>query len=224
MDIYDIKIGDKHIRIVGTGHVIKQSIKTIEKAIEEFNPEVICVELDMFRVINMRKKRKPSIKQAVSGRNKLQNIIYFLLFSLQKRAGKTMGMKPGADMMYAINEARRRGIPIFLIDRDIRETMEDMMKSMSFLEKMRLIKAIFLGFFEMGDKEAISTVVDQKEEIMREFKKEFPSLYYVLVTKRNRYIAENILSLPNKRIMVVIGAGHVPGVIRNIQSRKRKFT
>ena len=53
-----------------------------------------------------------------------------------------MGVKPGSEMISAIEEARNIGAEVALIDRDIEVTLQRFWGKMKFLEKIRMIGSL----------------------------------------------------------------------------------
>jgi len=68
----------------------------------------------------------------------------------------------------------------------------------------------------MGDKQALDSLISQKDELMLEFKRELPHLYRALVTERDSYMAGAISQLPFSRILVVVGAAHLNGIKKEL--------
>jgi len=56
---------------------------------------------------------------------------------------------------------------------------------------------------------------DVLEAILAEVGKEIPALRTILIDERDEYLAEKIRTAPGKKIVAVVGAGHVPGIKRN---------
>lgn len=56
---------------------------------------------------------------------------------------------------------------------------------------------------------------------MKEMGKQFPSIKKVLVDERDAYITEMIKHSPGKKIVAVVGAGHVEGIIKRLHSNKK---
>jgi len=204
------KSKDKEISIVGTGHVLRKSLQAVKSETQEFKPDVVALELDMPRFLALRKRKRPKPK----------GIVERLLFELQKEASKTTGVKAGAEMLAAAREARKHNIPVVLIDRDIRITLKRALHNMSFSEKLKLLVGMIGGIFEVRDKAKLDSLIGQKDELMEEFKKELPSFYKALVTERDVYMARAIASLPQSRVMVVVGAGHLNGLKKRLEYRK----
>ena len=199
----------KEITIVGTGHVMRKSVATVRAEIARFKPEAVALELDMGRFIALGRRvhKKP------------RGIVPLLLSVLQKKAARTTGIRAGSEMMAAAREARKHNIPVVLIDRDIRITLRNGLRSMTLREKARLVWGLVAGFFEVGNKHALDSLISQKETLMLEFKRELPHLYKALVTERDAYMAEGISQLPYSRILVVCGAAHLNGIRKRLEYR-----
>ncbi|MCK4327210.1 MAG: TraB/GumN family protein [Candidatus Diapherotrites archaeon] len=204
------KTKDKAISIVGTGHVLRKSLQAVKSEIQDFAPDAVALELDLGRFLALTQRTRPRPK----------GFVEVLLFELQKQAGKTTGVKPGAEMVAAAREARKHGIPVVLVDRDIRVTLKRALRNMTLSEKVKLLTGIIGGFFEVRDKARLNTLIDQKDELMVEFKRELPSVYKALVTERDAYMAKAISSLPYSKVLAVVGAGHIAGIRKRLEYRK----
>lgn len=129
-------------------------------------------------------------------------------------------------MLEAINVAKRKKIKLYLVDRDINDTMNDMINSMSLLEKIKLFDQLFSTIF--GDEKISSEEIEKMKNpqnidlLIKELSKATPNIKRVLVDKRNDYISEKIHEIKEKKILVFLGAGHVNGVKKNLFSKKTK--
>jgi pheromone shutdown-related protein TraB len=56
---------------------------------------------------------------------------------------------------------------------------------------------------------------------MKELGKQFPSIKKVLVDERDSFIAEMIKHSPGKKIVAVVGAGHLEGIIDSLEKNKK---
>ncbi|RLG69009.1 MAG: TraB family protein [Methanobacteriota archaeon] len=197
--------------LVGTGHVMRSSAKAARQAIRDYDPDIVAVELDMTRFRALGKRVKPSLGKALKSKNKAEGLGYLALHSFQQKAGKAMNMSPGRDLLAAVDEAKKQRVPVYLIDRDIRVTMRRLTRQLTLRDKLNLVKSLVLGLFGLS-KEDISEVMENKDSLMHEFKKELPTMYRVLVTERDKYMASMLLSAPPGRVVVVVGAGHLDGI------------
>ena len=223
----------KNLVFLGTSHIAKQSLDEVKKYIQEEKPEVIALELD--------KRRLPALMSKSQGKIDLRNIkrIGFkgFLFSLfgawaEKKLGKLVGVSPGAEMLQAIKIAKKQGIKIAMIDQDIEITLQRLSSSITWKEKMNfladLLKAIFVrkGEIEFD----LTTVPDKKiiKKLTNQLKERYPNLFKVLIEERTVVIAKNIRNLmnssPDKKIFVVLGAGHIDDVLELVKEPKISFS
>jgi pheromone shutdown-related protein TraB len=210
------------IRLVGTAHVSAQSVEEVRKAIEEWHPDMVAVELDLARFQAMRKEsHDPTVAEVLELRNFNQLLIQWILSYLQRRIGIDVGVEPGAEMKAAIAEAEQRGIPVSLVDRDIRLTLLRFWQSLGILGKVKMFFALVVSIAEVDELEEmdIESMKDQSviDLVMEEFRKFSPEGARSLIDERDAFIAHNLLRLKEqniRRILAVVGAGHVHGINR----------
>lgn len=212
------------LRIVGTAHVSQKSIEEVREAIAEFQPDIIAVELDTGRYAAIRKQAKdPSVKDVLEAKNFTQVLVQWILAYLQRRIGLDLGVEPGAEMKAAIAEAEARNTPVALIDRDINITLRRFWNSLSILEKIRMIYALGVSVVGIDDAEIDVEELKKQDMItlaMEEFRKFSPNGAKALIDERDAYLARNIVDLTttHERVLAVLGAGHVQGVERYVES------
>ena len=213
------------IRLVGTAHVSAKSIDDVRAAIEEFQPGLVAVELDQGRYKAMTKQaRDPTVEDVLEVKNFNQLLVQWLLSYLQRKIGMDIGVEPGAEMKAAIEEAERHGIPVEMVDRDIRVTLTRFWQSLGFIGKIKMFYALVLSIAEVDNVEA-SDIEKLKEEdvmdvVMDEFRKFSPSGASALIDERDAYIAHNLVRLKEEkagRILAVVGAGHLHGINRYLE-------
>ena len=200
------------ITIVPTSHIAKESLVKVKAALE--NADCVCVELDRLRYEGLKLGEKASI-----GFVGFDSIILWLFKKLQEWLGSKTGILPGTEMLEAVETGKERGLTVYLIDQDIRITVERIRK-MPGKEKLKLftylISAPILMKFGRGEKIDLNKVPESEliKVAMEEFQKQFPYLYKVLVEERNQYMAQAIQKIKNKheKIVVVVGAGHEEGL------------
>jgi pheromone shutdown-related protein TraB len=56
---------------------------------------------------------------------------------------------------------------------------------------------------------------DMLQSLLSEVEKSLPVLREILIDERDRYLAEKIKSAPGQKIVAVVGAGHVPGIVQH---------
>jgi len=223
-----IKLKDKEIVLVGTAHISKESIELVEETIAKEEPDVIGVELDKDRLTQLlsgKKWQETNIVEIIqTGKTELF-LLTIMLSNMQRQLGEHVGVAPGAEMLAALKIAQTKQTPVQLLDRDIRVTLKRAFKTMGIIEKLKLGGALLAGFFGVGEKVTIEKIEELKKEdllnnLMKELGKQFPSIKKVLVDERDLFISEMIRKSPGKKIVAVVGAGHIEGIIEHLKKDK----
>ncbi len=195
------------IKIIGTSHISRESVEQIKKSFQEHDFDLVAVELDKNRLSALKAQ-----KVGVTTRNPIALIIS----AIQTYMSKKTGITPGTEMLTAVENAERFGIPVFLLDQDISLTLKGL-KEVSLKEKIKITGYTLLGLFGRRTvKFDITKVPSQEfvEYMLINFKVMFPEFYNVLIEERNKYMVERIKKLEETYddILVVVGAGHKPGM------------
>ncbi|NLB00110.1 MAG: TraB/GumN family protein [Methanomicrobiales archaeon] len=212
------------IHLVGTAHVSKKSIEEVRSAIEGFEPDVVGVELDRGRLTALTEETaEPSITDILKGGNFGQLLVQWVLTYIQQRIGAETGVKPGSEMLVAIEEAEAHQKPVALIDRDIRITLSRFWGKMGIWEKIKLIGALIYSLVSVEGQEIDVdefTNQDVVSAAMEEFRKFSPRGAQALIDERDAYLAHQILMLGSRydRVLAVVGAGHIQGVQRYLDA------
>ena len=210
------------LEIIGTAHVSEKSVEKVRNTILEKKPDVVGVELCINRYNNLmnerngiEQKKEFQIKELIKGDNLTLFLISGFLSYMQRKIGDDVGVKPGSEMLAAIDAANEVGARVALIDRDISITLNRAIKKMSFVEKMKFIYGIIASFFSKDDdiKDIDSiTEGDALQEVMEYFQEMSPKAYDVLVTERDAYMAKMLLDINEENVVAVVGAGHQSGI------------
>lgn len=215
------------IKIVGTAHVSQQSVDEVRASIDDFKPDIVAIELDPSRFAALKKQgRDPTVNDVLEVRNFNALLVQWLLAYLQRKIGFDVGVEPGAEMKAAIEEAESRGLPIGLVDRDIRVTLLRFWNSLGFFEKIRMGWALLISIAEVdaGQEIDIESLKQQDviDMVMEEFRKFSPNGARALIDERDAYIAHQLILLkaqrPEGRILAIVGAGHRQGIENHIRN------
>ncbi len=135
------------VSVVGTAHVSEESVEKVKKEISERNPDIVAVELDEARYKQFKGETPDNLEPGdlLKGNTVFHFIAYWVVSYLQKRLGNRFDVKPGSDMMAAIETAENLDIDIALVDRDIQETIRRFWKNMTLLEKFKLLGGLVFG-------------------------------------------------------------------------------
>ena len=211
------------LRIIGTAHVSDKSVEEVKAAILEIEPNLVAVELDLARYNNLLNENMGGDQQKdVKVRELIKNdqltifIISKFLSYMQKRIGEDVGVKPGSEMMAAIEAAEKVGARVVLIDRDIQITLKRGLNQMSLWEKIKFASGLVGSIFSRGEVVEDIEKIKEKDtlsEVMEYFQQMSPKAFDVLVTERDAYMARMLLDIPpEENVVAVVGAGHQKGI------------
>ena len=212
------------IHLVGTAHVSQKSVEDVRSAIEEFRPDIVGVELDRGRFMSLTQEMaEPSVTDILKGGNFGRLLVQWVLTYIQQRIGAETGVKPGSEMLAAIEEAEAHQRPVAFIDRDIRITLSRFWGMMGIWEKIKLIGALVYSLVSVEGQEINVdefTNQDVVSAAMEEFRKFSPQGAQALIDERDAYLAHQILMLGGRyeRVLAVVGAGHIQGVQRYLNA------
>ncbi|GAH40729.1 unnamed protein product, partial [marine sediment metagenome] len=149
-----------------------------------------------------------------------------VLSSFQRRLGLDLGVSPGEEMLTAITVSEESGIPYSLSDRDIQITLKRAWVKSSFWGKNKMLAAMLSSIFssEKLKQEEIEKLKMKNtlQSMLDELSGFLPSVKEVLIDERDRFLATRIFNAKGKKIVAVIGAGHVEGIIRNLEALDQK--
>jgi len=227
LEIERIFFEGKEIVLVGTAHISQKSVELVKQTIESENPNVVGIELDPQRLevlINEKKWKEMDISQVIREGKSHLFLLNLLLSNIQRNFGEQVGVSPGSEMLEAIKCANEKNIPIALLDRDVKITLKRAMNRMSFIEKLKLGISIIAGMFG-GEKLSQEKIEELKQKdslnhLMQELGKEMPSIKEVLVDERDLFIANKILNIESKKIVAVVGLGHIEGIKKFLDKKR----
>jgi len=209
----------KSVILIGTAHVSRESAELVEKVIQEEKPDTVCVELCPSRFQAIRQKDRwqaMDIMKVIKEKKAFLLFSNLLLASFQKRLAGKFDIKPGEEMLRAIDAGEAIQAVIHLADREIQITLSRAWRIMGAWEKMKLMFQLLMS---VGEVEEISEedIEKMKQEdvlqtILSDVEKSHPVLREILIDERDKYLAQKIKTAPGDKIVAVAGAGHVPGI------------
>jgi len=220
------------LKIIGTAHVSNKSIEEVKEAILETKPDVVAVELDLNRYNNLKaeesgekENKEFNIREIIKSDQLTIFLVSGFLSYMQKKIGDEVGVKPGAEMMAAVEAAEEVGAQVALIDRNIQITLKRALNQMSIWEKLKFVYGL-LGSLFSDDEEAKEDIEKIKEgdtlaEVMEYFQEMSPKAYNVLVNERDAYMARMLLDIPDENVVAVVGAGHQKGIKEYMDSPEK---
>ena len=220
-----VALGEREIILVGTAHVSRESVEEVTRIIAEEKPDRVCVELDEGRYRSMAEGstwQNLDIGKVLREGKGFLLLANLVLGSFQRRLGSDLGVKPGEEMLAAVNAAKELSIPFSLCDRQIHTTLRRAWARTSFWGKNKMLAAMLSSVFtsEKLTSEEIEGLKqkDMLQSMLDELAGYLPAAKEVLIDERDTYLAEKIGRAEGRRIVAVVGAGHVPGIVMYLNS------
>lgn len=217
--------GDRTIYIIGTAHISQKSVEEVQEVIEAVKPDTVCVELceTRFRAITDENVwKKLDIFEVIRQGKMLFLLAHLALSSFQRKMGEQLGVKPGAELMAAVEKAKEQGAELVLADRDVQITLKRTWGNLSFFDKLQVFSGLLASTFSQQEitEEDLEKIKEkgQLSEMMKEFAEAFPSIKEPLIDERDSYLISSIQDAPGKTIVAVVGAGHVEGMVKKFGS------
>ncbi|HEY7697372.1 MAG TPA: TraB/GumN family protein [Vicinamibacteria bacterium] len=216
-----LRIDGREFILVGTAHVSRESADLVRQVIEREKPDHVAVELDAQRYQALTEQQRwesLDIKEVIRKKQLATLIVNLMLAAYQKRMGLKLGVMPGTELLEAVRAAEASAIPVTLADRDVRVTLRRAWRSMSLWKKSLMLSALLASLFD--DKELTEAQIqellkrDVLSELMRDLGEAMPELKSVLIDERDLYLSHKIREAPGRRIVAVVGAGHLEGIKR----------
>lgn len=226
-DYTRLQVDDKEIILVGTAHISQDSVDTVVRTIDTLLPDTVCVELDDQRyqaLINQKGWESLNLKAVIKKKQLPFLLANLALSSYQKRMGLQTGVKPGAELAAAAQTAEERGMIVELVDRNIRTTLLRVWRKTGLWNKMKVMAALFGSLFEKQEMDEAELAKlresDTLSSMLDEMGKLLPSVKQILVDERDVYMAYHIRNAPGEKVLAVVGAAHLPGIIKQLQGEE----
>jgi pheromone shutdown-related protein TraB len=212
--------------VLGTAHVSKVSVDAVDALLANEQFDAVAIELCESRAQSMRDpeafKQMDLFKVIRQGKAGMV-AASLVLSTFQKRLADQSGIQPGAEMKAAMDGADQRGLPLWLVDREVGTTLKRAWHSVGFWQRFGLLGGLLASVFEREaiDQEEIEKLKqgDLLESAFSEFASESKPLYQSLIGERDAFMAARLreeaarsTSAEPRRVLVVIGAGHLKGL------------
>ena len=219
----------RNLIILGTSHIAKQSMDEVKKHIEEEKPDIIAIELDSKRLPALMSKGPRKIQLRAIRQIGVKGFVFSLIGAwAEKKLGKLVGVAPGSEMKQAVQIAKKNNIKIALVDQDIEITLKRLSKTLTWKEKWNFAADILKSIFTKGERIDFDLRTVPEKKIIRKLtlklKERYPNVHKVLIEERNSVIAGNLRNLinsnPDKKILAILGAGHVDDVLELVKKNE----
>ena len=223
--LHRLQLGEREFLLLGTAHISSRSVEEVREVIQGEKPDRVCVELDAARYSSLTEGngwRKLDLVQVLRNKKGFLLLANLVLSSFQRRLGAGLGVSPGEELLTAVRLAEEAGIPFSLCDRDIQLTLRRAWARTSFWGKNKMLAAMLATIFssEKLSPEEIEKLKSRTtfQSMLDELAGYLPAVKEVLIDERDRYLATRIYQAEGRRVVAVIGAGHVEGIARSLRA------
>jgi len=214
-------VGNQFDRVVFVAviHTDLDSVEEVRRVVRKIKPTVVAVELDHERYEHLTNPDAHKEIDTMSPTGDTAQDLMLQLAAMEQALSGITGSNVGDEMMAAIEEGRAVGAKIALIDRPMKTTIQAMMR-VPLDELYGLIKMlpdVTKDIEEDGATDLMDMLKQDGavDDILEQFRSEFPGLAKVLIEERDKYLAQALHFILNDvqgEIVAVLGAGHIQGV------------
>src|SRR6056297_699582 len=227
--VREVEHNGVHYTLLGTAHVSRASVDAVRRHIEHGNFDAVAVELceSRHKTLTDTDAWRELDLFAVIREGKANMMIASLgLAAYQRRIAEQFGIEPGAEMKAAMETADAARLPLQLIDREIGISLKRTSRNLSWWRRWVMVNGLIFSMFsrEKISEEDIERLKqgDILEETFSEFASASPEIYESLITERDHFIAARLRQEnndhPGRRVLAVIGAGHLDGTANALAS------
>ena len=223
--VRSVRLNNTEFTLVGTAHVSRKSVEKVEQMIRSGGFDCVAVELCQARHNNLVNKdwwKNLDIFQIFKQRRATLLLINLALTAYQKRLAEKLGVDAGKEMQRAVELASENNLRLETIDRDISTTLQRIIRRISFWQKIKLFVGLISSVF-IGEEITEEQVEELKQgdllhSVVEEFGEQLPAVKETLIDERDQYMAGKLAAIAEmesapKNVVVVIGAGHLPGML-----------
>ncbi|MGQ9831971.1 MAG: TraB/GumN family protein [Thermochromatium sp.] len=225
----DLVIDGVELTVLGTAHISRVSADQVRKLIQSGDYDSVAVELCRSRfnaLMDPRTLAQMDLFSVIRQNRVYMVVANLVLAAYQQRLADQIGLEPGADQRMALRLAREQGLNLLLIDREIGITLKRISANLSWWKRYVLFADLLKVMF--SSKEVTEEEIERLKEgdvletVFAEFAAERQDLYVPLIAERDRYMAaklrRELARVGARRALVVIGAGHLRGVIEALKT------
>ncbi|HET6552223.1 MAG TPA: TraB/GumN family protein [Dyella sp.] len=220
--------------VLGTAHVSRTSVEAVDAILAHEAFDAVAVELCDSRAQGMRDPeafKQMDLFQVIRQGKAGMVAASLVLSSFQKRLAEQYGIQPGAEMKAGMDGAEQRGVPVWLVDREVGTTLRRAWHSVGLWQRFGLMGGLIASVFERQQIEETEIEKlkqgDMLESAFSEFATHSAPLYRSLIAERDAYMAARLREQSaaagfgeGRRVLVVIGAGHLKGLCELLRTQQ----
>ncbi|WP_455206555.1 TraB/GumN family protein [Kaarinaea lacus] len=226
--IVKIHVDDCEVTLLGTAHISRASADKVKELLETGDFDSVAIELCYSRhrsIIDPDALAKMDLFQVIREGKATMVAASLALGAFQQRMAEKLNIKPGAEMRTAIEVGDRLKMPVLLIDREIGTTLKRVYRRVGFWQRMNLVAGLMASVVSRHEvsEEEIERLKegDILESTFAQFAEEAKELYTPLVDERDKFMAarikQEVRKASHRKMLVVIGAGHLKGIVNYLQ-------
>ncbi len=226
-----VRVDDTDVDLLGTAHISHASARAVADRLAAGGYDAVAIELCPSRhqaLIDPDSLARLDLMQVLREGRAGMVAASLALGAYQRRLAAQLGIEPGAEMRAAAEAAQARGLPLWLVDREIGVTMRRLYRNVPWWQRPVIISGLLASLLsreqiEEADIERLKQG-DVLHNTFAEFAAEAAPLHGVLIAERDRYMAarlrEHIAAERPQRVLVVIGAGHLAGLAQALEEER----
>lgn len=226
-----VTIGDSRLTLLGTAHVSRTSAEKVKEFLDTGEFDAVAVELCPSRynsIVDPDALARMDLFQVIREGKASMVAASLALGAFQQRAAEQMGIEPGAEMRQAINSAQEAKLPVLLVDREVGITLKRIYRNVPWWRRMNLISGLLASVIAKQEvsEEEIERLKegDILESTFAQFAEQEKDLFLPLIGERDEYMVarlkQEIEKHPHENILVVIGAGHLSGMVKHLRQEE----
>ncbi len=225
-----VNIGASRITLLGTAHVSRTSAEKVKELLETGDYDAVAVELCPSRynaIVDPDALSRMDLFQVIREGKASMVAASLALGAFQQRAAEQLGIQPGAEMRQAIECAKTASLPVLLVDREVGITLKRIYRNVPWWRRMNLVAGLVASVVSKQDvsEEEIERLKDGDilESTFAQFAEEEQDLFEPLIGERDEYMVarlqQEVAKHPHDNILVVIGAGHLAGMVKRFSEQ-----
>lgn len=219
----------RDVYLLGTAHISEKSVSEVRRLARNVQPDIIFTELCEKRARKLRAKStvehfgaRDALQAVLSGGMSLPEAFFkTIMRSLQSRSAGSIGLKPGGELLAAIEVAEELGVQVVYGDRDVDETLRKLREavwaelgsllSMQPGDSVRHALQSGGGPVDTVERLRVREVVS---DLRRTLDEQAPQTARVIMHERDEIMASSLidLSASGSRVLAVVGAAHMEGI------------
>jgi pheromone shutdown-related protein TraB len=218
-----------HYVLLGTAHVSRASVEAVVQMAGSGDYDAIAVELCPARHQALTKQQQwkdMDLYRIIREKKAGLVMANLALGAYQRRIAEQFGIEPGAELKAAADAAETHDVPLQLIDRDLATTLKRSYRAVPWYKRIMLSTGLLMSTISSDeiDEDQIEKLKegDILESTFTEFAEQSPELYEALIGERDRFMAARLrqenIDNSGKHILVVIGAGHLDGLAKYLET------